>query len=205
MFYLSFAYACFSITTAPRLIVDALSQEKTISYNKCMTQIFATHFFGCMEIFGLILMAFDRYIAICKPLQYTAIMSQHLCGVLVILAWVESCIHSSAQIFLALRLPFCGPNVIDQYFCDLQPLLKLACIDISVINLLVVSNSGAIHKVGFMQKEGEKSFLHAPPTSLWLSYFLVHVYSYSYAHQPHFQETRWWLYFIQLGHPYLIH
>ena len=150
LFYLSFADACFSTTTAPRLIVDVLSQEKTISYNECMTQVFAAHFFGCMEIFVLILMAFDRYIAICKPLRYTTIMSRHLCGVLVILAWVGSCIHSSAQIFLVLRLPFCGPNVIDHYFCDLQPLLKLACMDTSVINLFVVSNSGAICMVSFI-------------------------------------------------------
>ncbi|XP_060997638.1 olfactory receptor 4C11-like [Dama dama] len=150
LFYLSFADACFSTTTAPRLIVDVLSQEKAISYNECMTQVFAAHFFGCMEIFVLILMAFDCYIAICKPLRYTTIRSRHLCGVLVILAWVGSCIHSSAQIFLVLRLPFCGPNVIDHYFCDLQPLLKLACMDISVINLLAVFNSGAICMVSFI-------------------------------------------------------
>ncbi|XP_075804445.1 olfactory receptor 4C11-like [Microtus pennsylvanicus] len=150
LFYLSFADACFSTTTAPRLIVDSLSQKKTITYNECMTQVFAAHFFGCMEIFVLILMAFDRYVAICRPLRYTAIMSQRICGILVILAWVGSCIHSSAQLFLALRLPFCGPNVIDHYFCDLQPLLKLACMDTYVINLLVVSNSGAICLVSFI-------------------------------------------------------
>lgn len=150
LFYLSFADACFSTTTAPRLIVDSLSKTKTITYNECMTQVFAAHFFGCMEIFVLILMAFDRYVAICKPLRYTTIMSQRICGILVILAWVGSCIHSSAQLFLALRLPFCGPNVIDHYFCDLQPLLKLACMDTYVINLLVVSNSGAICMVSFI-------------------------------------------------------
>ncbi|XP_026342852.2 olfactory receptor 4C11-like [Ursus arctos] len=150
LFYLSFADACFSTTTAPRLIVDALSQKKSISYNECMTQVFAAHFFGCMEIFVLILMAFDRYVAICKPLRYTTVMSRHVCSVLVILSWVGSCIHSSAQLFLALRLPFCGPNVIDHYFCDLQPLLKLACMDTYVINLLVVSNSGAICMVSFI-------------------------------------------------------
>ncbi|XP_036784255.2 olfactory receptor 4C11-like isoform X1 [Manis pentadactyla] len=148
--YLSFADACFSTTTAPRLIADALSEKKTISYNECMTQVFAAHFFGCMEILVLILMAFDRYVAICKPLRYTAIMSRQICGVLVILAWVGSCIHSSAQIFLALRLPFCGPNVIDHFFCDLQPLLKLACMDTYVINLLVVTNSGVICMVSFI-------------------------------------------------------
>ncbi|XP_032974755.1 olfactory receptor 4C11-like [Rhinolophus ferrumequinum] len=150
LFYLSFADACLSTTTAPRLIVDAVSQRKTISYIECMTQVFAAHFFGCMEIFVLILMAVDRYIAICRPLRYTSIMSRRVCVVLVILAWGGSCIHSSAQILLALRLPFCGPNVIDHYFCDLQPLLKLACMDTYVINLLVVSNSGAICMVSFI-------------------------------------------------------
>ncbi|XP_019268125.2 olfactory receptor 4C11-like [Panthera pardus] len=150
LFYLSFADACLSTTIAPRLIVGAITQKNTISYNECMTQVFAAHFFGCLEIFVLILMAFDRYVAICKPLRYTTIMSQHVCSVLMILSWVGSCIHSSAQIFLALRLPFCGPNVIDHYFCDLQPLLKLACMDTYVTNLLVVSNSGAICTVSFI-------------------------------------------------------
>ncbi|XP_077007764.1 olfactory receptor 4C11-like [Tamandua tetradactyla] len=150
LFYLSFADACFSTTTAPRLIVDALVQNKIISYNECMTQVFTAHFFGCLEIFVLLLMAFDRYVAICKPLRYTTIMSRRVCGVLVVLAWVGSCIHSSAQLFLALRLPFCSSNVIDHYWCDLQPLLKLACMDTYVMNLLVVSNSGAICMVSFM-------------------------------------------------------
>ncbi|XP_007954986.1 olfactory receptor 4C11-like [Orycteropus afer afer] len=150
LFYLSFADACFSTTTAPRLIVDSLSQKKTISYNECIIQLFTFHFFGCMEVFVLILMAFDRYVAICKPLRYTTIMNRRVCVVLVTLAWIGSCIHSSAQIFLALKLPFCGSNVIDHYFCALQPLMKLACMDTYVINLLVVSNSGAICIVSFM-------------------------------------------------------
>ncbi|XP_052037255.1 olfactory receptor 4C11-like [Apodemus sylvaticus] len=150
LFYLSFADTCFSTTTAPRLILDALIQKKLITYNECMTQVFAVHFFGCMDVLVLILMAYDRYVAICKPLQYITIMNQHICGILVILTWIGSGIHSSAQIFLALRLPFCGSNVIEHYFCDLQPLLKLACMDTYVINLLVVSNSGAICMVSFI-------------------------------------------------------
>nr|CAI9699584.1 unnamed protein product [Rangifer tarandus platyrhynchus] len=149
LFYLSFADACFSTTTAPRLIVDSISEKKVISFNGCMTQIFAFHFFGAMGILVLVLMSFDRYVAICKLLQFTAIMSQCVCCSLVKLAWVGACIHSSAQILLVLRLPFCGPNVIDHYFCDMQPLLKLAYIDTNVINLLIVFNSGAICMVSF--------------------------------------------------------
>ena len=75
-FYLSFADACFSTTTAPRLIVDSVSEKKVISFNGCMTQIFAFHFFGGMGILVLVLMSFDCYVAICKLLWYTAIMSQ---------------------------------------------------------------------------------------------------------------------------------
>ncbi|XP_055993382.1 olfactory receptor 4C11 [Sorex fumeus] len=150
LFYLSLADSCFSTSTAPRLIVDALSTKKVISYNQCMTQVFALHLFGCMEIFVLILMAVDRYVAICKPLHYPTIMRRQVCISLITLAWIGSFIHSIAQIVLALRLPFCGPNLIDHYCCDLQPLLKLACMDTYMINLLLVSNSGAICSSSFV-------------------------------------------------------
>ncbi|XP_045412700.1 olfactory receptor 4C16-like [Lemur catta] len=150
LFYLSLSDTCFSTSIAPRMIVDALLKKATISFSQCIIQVFTFHFFGCLEIFILILMAVDRYVAICKPLHYMTIMSYRVCGVLVAVAWVGSCVHSLAQIFLALSLPFCGPNVIDHYFCDLQPLLKLACSDTYVINLLLVSNSGAICTVSFV-------------------------------------------------------
>ncbi|XP_004683592.1 PREDICTED: olfactory receptor 4C11-like [Condylura cristata] len=150
LFYLSLADSCFSTSTAPRLIVDALSSKNTISYNECMTQIFALHFFGAMEIFVLILMAVDRYVAICKPLRYPTIMRQEVCIILIIFAWIGSFMHSITQIIMALRLPFCGPNLIDHYCCDLQPLLKLACMDTFVINLLLVSNSGVICTSSFV-------------------------------------------------------
>ena len=150
LFHLSLSDTCFSTCIAPRMIADALLKNATISFNECIVQVFSFHFFGCLEIFILVLMAVDRYVAICKPLHYTTIMSHQVCGVLVAVAWVGSCVHSSAQIFLALSLPFCGPNVIDHYLCDLQPLLQLACTDTYVTNLLLVSNSGAISTVSFV-------------------------------------------------------
>ncbi|XP_004708440.1 olfactory receptor 4C11-like [Echinops telfairi] len=150
LFYLSLVEACFSTSTAPRLIADALSAKKVISYNECMTQVFALHLFGCMEIFVLIFMAADRYVAICKPLRYPTIMRRQVCIILIIFAWIGSFIHSIAQIALALKLPFCGPNLIDHYCCDLQPLLKLACMDTYEINLLLVFNSGALCSTSFL-------------------------------------------------------
>ncbi|KAM6157745.1 olfactory receptor 4C16-like [Rhynchocyon petersi] len=150
LFYLSFSDTCFSTCITPRMIVDALSKSNAISFNECITQVFTLHFFGCLEIFILILMAVDRYVAICKPLHYMTIMNKRVCRMLVAIAWVGACVHSSVQIFLALSLPFCGPNVIDHYFCDLEPLLQLACSDTYVTNLLLVSNSGAICIVSFV-------------------------------------------------------
>ena len=77
-------------------------------------------------------------------------MRHQVCIILIVLAWMGSFIHSMAHIILALRLPFCGPNLIDHYCCDLQPLLKLACMDTYMINLLLVSNSGAICSSSFV-------------------------------------------------------
>ncbi|XP_075404381.1 olfactory receptor 4C11-like [Tenrec ecaudatus] len=149
LFYLSLADICFTSSTAPRLLADALSAKKVISYNECMTQVSALHLFGAMEIFVLVLMAADRYVAICKPLRYPTIMRREVCIILIIFAWMGSFTHSITQIVLALKLPFCGPNLIDHYCCDLQPLLKLACMDTHVINLLFVANSGALCSTSF--------------------------------------------------------
>ncbi|XP_070343443.1 olfactory receptor 4X2-like [Equus asinus] len=148
--YLSFVEICYSSTTAPKLITDLLAEKKTISLWGCMTQLFFIHFFGGTEMFLLTVMAYDRYVAICKPLNYTTIMNRQVCTVLVGAAWVGGFVHSFAQILLIFHLPFCGPNVIDHYFCDLLPLLKLACSDTFLIGLLIVANGGTLSVISFM-------------------------------------------------------
>ncbi|XP_074087938.1 olfactory receptor 4C11-like [Macrotis lagotis] len=148
--HLSIADSCFSTTTAPKLIVDSISEKSTISFDECITQLFTMHFFSCMEILVLILLAFDRCVAICKPLHYPAIMNQRVCRILILLGWGGAFLHSIIQTILILTVPFCGPNVIDHYFCDLQPLMRLGCMDTYVINLLIVFNSGAICTVSFI-------------------------------------------------------
>ncbi|XP_074438586.1 olfactory receptor 4S2-like [Larus michahellis] len=142
--YLSFLDISYSTVTAPKLIYDLLVEKKTISFVGCIAQLFVGHFFGCTEIFLLTVMAYDRCIAICKPLRYTNIVNKHVCGWLVAASWVGGFVHSMVQTLLTIQLPFCGPNEIDHYFCDVHPLLKLACTDTYIVGVTVAANSGAI-------------------------------------------------------------
>ncbi|NXW25293.1 OR4S2 protein, partial [Circaetus pectoralis] len=142
--YLSFVDICYSPVTAPKMIADFLVENKTISFVGCMAQLFGVHFFGCTEIFILTVMAYDRYIAICRPLHYTTLMTRGACGRLVMGSWAGGFVHSIVQTLLTAQLPFCGPNTIDHYFCDVHPLLQLACTNTYLVGIIVVANSGMI-------------------------------------------------------------
>uniref|UniRef100_A0A8D2CN52 Olfactory receptor n=1 Tax=Sciurus vulgaris TaxID=55149 RepID=A0A8D2CN52_SCIVU len=147
---LSFLDICYTSSVTPKLISDLLEGTKTISYGYCMFQVFTTHFFGSIEIFIITTMAFDRYIAICRPLHYMMIMNRTKCNFLILAAWVGGAAHSFPQLSMTMHLPFCGPNEIDHYFCDIFPLLKIACTDTYVIGVLVVVSSGVILLVIFV-------------------------------------------------------
>ncbi|XP_006877638.1 PREDICTED: olfactory receptor 4P4-like [Chrysochloris asiatica] len=140
----------YTSSVTPKLIGDLLVKIKSISFGSCMLQVLSIHSFGSTEIFILTAMAFDRYVAICKPLHYMIIMNKRKCGLIVLAAWAGGAVHSFSQLFLIIRLPFCGPNEIDHYFCDVLPLLKVACTDTYITGVLVIANSGMVATVTFV-------------------------------------------------------
>lgn len=147
---LSFIDICHSTVTVPKMLADFLSAEKTISFGGCIAQMFFLHLFACTEIFLLTVMAYDRYVAICNPMHYLNVMSHKVCLLLAGTIWVGGIIHSLALIGMTIRLPYCGPKVVDNFFCDVPPVIKLACTDTYVIEVLIVSNSGLISVVCFV-------------------------------------------------------
>ncbi|XP_006900491.1 PREDICTED: olfactory receptor 5A1-like [Elephantulus edwardii] len=138
---LSFIDICYSSAVAPKMLTDFFQEQKTISFVGCAAQFFFFVGLGLTECFLLTAMAYDRYAAISNPLLYTVIMSQGLCNRMVIGAYVGGFLSSLIQATSIFRLHFCGPNVINHFFCDLPPVLALSCSDTflsQVVNFLVV-------------------------------------------------------------------
>ncbi|XP_003512769.1 olfactory receptor 4F15 [Cricetulus griseus] len=141
---LSFIDLCLSTLTVPKMISDLYSGHNTISFWGCVFQIFVLHVLGGSEMVLLIAMAWDRYVAICKPLHYLSIMSPRMCLLLLSGSWVIGFLHSVAQLAFVIHLSFCGSNKIDSFYCDLPRFIKLACKDNDRMEFVVAANSGII-------------------------------------------------------------
>ncbi|XP_049504767.1 olfactory receptor 2B11 [Panthera uncia] len=127
--HLSFLDLCYTTTTVPQMLVNMGSSSKTISYAGCTMQYAIFHWLGCTECIVLAAMALDRYVAICEPLRYAVIMHRPLCQQLVAVAWLSGFGNSLVQVVLTVQLPFCGRQVLNNFFCEVPAMIKLSCAD----------------------------------------------------------------------------
>ncbi|XP_021044990.1 olfactory receptor 1468-like isoform X1 [Mus pahari] len=147
---LSFSDLCFSSVTMPELLYNMQSQDTSISYVGCLTQLYFFMVFADMENFLLVVMAYDRYMAICFPLHYMNIMSPKLCVCMVVLLWALTVLYSMLHTLLLARLSFCDDNMIPHFFCDISALLKLACSDIYINELMIFILGGLVTVIPFL-------------------------------------------------------
>nr|XP_048304682.1 olfactory receptor 1468-like [Myodes glareolus] len=146
---LSFSDLCFSCVTMPKLLHNMQSHCPTIPYEGCLTQMYFIIILVALEGFLLVVMAYDRYVAICFPLHYTSIMSTKLCVSLVVLCWMLATFHAMLHTLLMARLSFCEDNVIHHFFCDISALLKLACSDTYINDLMIFIVGGILSVIPF--------------------------------------------------------
>uniref|UniRef100_A0A670JKE2 Olfactory receptor n=1 Tax=Podarcis muralis TaxID=64176 RepID=A0A670JKE2_PODMU len=123
---LSFLEICYTSVTVPNMAANVVAEKSNISFIGCAAQIYFLLILGGTECFLLTAMAYDRYVAICNPLYYMLIMNKQFC-----------CLAPMVAAIVVVNLPFCGPNVINHFFCDIPPLLKLACVDTSLTQKIV--------------------------------------------------------------------
>ncbi|XP_049644284.1 olfactory receptor-like protein OLF4 [Suncus etruscus] len=128
---------CYVSTTVPKMLVNTQIQRKGISYKGCMSQIFFFVLFASLDDFLLTVMAYDRFVAICHPLHYTVIMNPRLCGLMILGCWLLSVLNASLEVLVVLRLSFCTEVEIPHFFCELNMVVKLACSDTFLNNVVM--------------------------------------------------------------------
>ncbi|XP_034519963.1 olfactory receptor 5AC1 [Ailuropoda melanoleuca] len=147
---LAFADACSSSSVTPRMLVNILDKSQMISLFECMAQYY---FFGSSattECFLLVVMAYDRYVAICNPLLYPVVMSNRLCAWLTSLSYVIGFLHPTIHVGLLFRLTFCRSNIIHHFYCEILPLYTISCTDSSINALVVFIFAAFIQAFTFM-------------------------------------------------------
>ncbi|KAF4022072.1 hypothetical protein G4228_013325, partial [Cervus hanglu yarkandensis] len=141
---LSFVDLCYSSVIYPKALANFLSSSKVITFAGCATQFFSFSMVGTIEAFVLAVMAYDRFVAICSPLRYPISMRPSVCARLVLGTYCGGCLNSILQTSFTFSLPFCSSNHIDHFFCDVLPLLKLACADTTINELVMFGLCGLI-------------------------------------------------------------
>ncbi|KAM4707042.1 olfactory receptor 11L1-like [Discoglossus pictus] len=126
---LSFLEIWYTTTTVPKLLANLLTKSSNISFTGCMTQLFFFVTFGASECYLLLIMAYDRYLAICKPLYYHSVMDIRTCSQLVTSCWISGVLTGLMPVLLISQLEFCRSREVNHFFCDIPPLLELSCSD----------------------------------------------------------------------------
>ncbi|XP_048342434.1 olfactory receptor 1020-like isoform X2 [Sphaerodactylus townsendi] len=144
---LAFVDVNYSSTITPRILMDLSVEKKTIGVSDCATQMFMFVICGSSECILLAVMAYDRYVAICKPLHYAVLMSRKMCFRLISGSFVLGIFYAVLHTLFTFTLTFCGPNVINHYYCDIPPLLQLSCSD-THINEIVIFTQVSINCIG---------------------------------------------------------
>ncbi|KAM8978357.1 olfactory receptor 2A5-like [Sarcophilus harrisii] len=137
----------YASNNVPKMLVNLLSKDRGISFAPCIMQIFLYLAFAIVECLILVVMSYDRYVAICHPLRYTVIMNWRLCITLTTISWAFSFLLALVHVILILRLPFCGPREVNHFFCEILSVLKLACGD-TTLNQLVIFTACVFILVG---------------------------------------------------------
>ena len=130
----------YASNNVPKMLANLVSQKRTISFVPCIMQTFLYLAFAASECLILVVMAYDRYVAICHPLHYTLIMSWRVCTVLASASWAFSFLWDLVHLVLILKLPFCGPHEINHFFCEILSVLKLACADTWLNQVIIVAS-----------------------------------------------------------------
>ncbi|XP_018427712.1 PREDICTED: olfactory receptor 12D1-like, partial [Nanorana parkeri] len=141
---LSLLDICYSSVTVPKMLADFFSCYKVISFAGCISQIHFFHFLGSTEVMLLTAMSYDRYVAIGNPLRYSNIMNSKLSRHLALGSWMTGYFHSLLHTVITAKLPFCGPNLVNHFFCDIKPVLKLASADTSLNLKLLTRVTGTL-------------------------------------------------------------
>ncbi|XP_012379474.1 olfactory receptor 5P76-like [Dasypus novemcinctus] len=142
--HLAFTDIGSSSSVTPKMLVNFLVDENTISYFGCATQLGSAVFFGTSDCFLLAVMAYDRFVAICNPLLYSTKMSTQVCFQLLSVAYIGGFLNACSFTLSFFSLFFCGPNWVNHFFCDFSPLVKLSCSDISVPAVVPSFSAGSI-------------------------------------------------------------
>nr|XP_014685939.2 olfactory receptor 5H2-like [Equus asinus] len=141
---LAFVDAWISSTVTPKMLVNFFAKSKMISLSECMIQFFSLGISATTECFLLASMAYDRCVAICKPLLYPVIMTNRLCIQLLVSSFVGGLLHALIHVAFLFRLTFCHHNIIHHFYCDIMPLFKISCTDPSINVLMLFIFSGSI-------------------------------------------------------------